>query len=143
MDRELIVAHSCMLFLPLLFLFLPDFFFRPKSKTFFSWKRKKPQRRWGIYNPLHSQLLGTKQVMLLPKFLSRKKLSRKYRSIFASKISPGTGVRPIRHPDFSMYNNCFFENWYQQSRDRDFHWIVQYCDFVKGGPEPSNSDTNW
>jgi len=31
--------------------------------------------------------------MLLPKFLSRKKLSRKYRSIFASKISPATGVR--------------------------------------------------
>jgi len=30
--------------------------------------------------------------MLLPKFLSRKKLSRKYRSIFASKISPATGV---------------------------------------------------
>ena len=30
-------------------------------------------------------------VMLLPKFLSRKKLSRKYRSIFASKISPATG----------------------------------------------------
>jgi len=27
------------------------------------------------------------------KFLSRKKLSRKYRSIFASKISPATGVR--------------------------------------------------
>ena len=30
--------------------------------------------------------------MLLPKFLSRKKLSRKYRSILASKISPATGV---------------------------------------------------
>jgi len=30
--------------------------------------------------------------MLLPKFLSRKKLSRKYRSIFASKIRPATGV---------------------------------------------------
>jgi len=30
--------------------------------------------------------------MLLPEFLSRKKLSRKYRSIFASKISPVTGV---------------------------------------------------
>ena len=39
-------------------------------------------------NPLHSQLLGTncRQVMLLPKFLSRKKLSRKYRSIFGLKI---------------------------------------------------------
>ena len=31
--------------------------------------------------------------MLLPKFLSRKKLSRKCRSILASKIRPATGVR--------------------------------------------------
>jgi len=31
--------------------------------------------------------------MLLPKFLSRKKLSRKYRSIFASKPRPATGVK--------------------------------------------------
>jgi len=23
-----------------------------------------------------------------------------------------------------MYNNCFFENWYQRTRDRDFHVIV-------------------
>jgi len=46
-------------------------------------------------NPLLSQLIGTscRQVTLLPKFLSRKKLSRKYRSIFASKISLATGVR--------------------------------------------------
>jgi len=29
-------------------------------------------------------------------------------------------IRLIRHRDFSMYNNCFFENWYQRSRDRDF-----------------------
>ena len=30
--------------------------------------------------------------MLLPKFLSLKKLSRKYRSIFGLKIGPATGV---------------------------------------------------
>jgi len=30
--------------------------------------------------------------MLLQKFLSRKRLSRKYRSIFVSKIGPATGV---------------------------------------------------
>jgi len=33
--------------------------------------------------------------MLLPKFLSRKKLSRKYRSVFASKIRPPTGFSPF------------------------------------------------
>ena len=44
-------------------------------------------------------------------------------------------LRLIRHLDFSMYNNCFFENWYQRSRDRDFHWIVQFSDFVKGFTE--------
>jgi len=31
-----------------------------------------------------------------------------------------------------MYNNCFFENLYQWSRDCDFPLIVQYFDFVKG-----------
>jgi len=41
------------------------------------------------------------------------------------------GLRPIRHRDLSMYNNCFFENWYQRSRDRDFPLIVQYFDFHK------------
>jgi len=49
----------------------------------------------GFMNPLHSQLMGEqkcRQVMLLPKFLSRKKLFRKYRSICASKICPATGV---------------------------------------------------
>jgi len=33
--------------------------------------------------------------MLLQKFLSRKNLSRKYRSILASKISPAAGVTPL------------------------------------------------
>jgi len=42
------------------------------------------------------------------------------------------GMRPIRHRDLSMYNNCFLENWYQQSRDWDFPLIVQFFDFVKG-----------
>ena len=41
-------------------------------------------------------------------------------------------VRPIRHRDLSMYDNCFFENWYQQSQDWDFSLIVQFFDFVKG-----------
>ena len=45
----------------------------------------------------------------------------------------------VRHRDFSMYNNCFFENWYQRSRDRDFHLIVQYFDFVKGFTERSTA----
>jgi len=31
-----------------------------------------------------------------------------------------------------MYNNCFFENWYQQSRDWDLPLIVQFFDFVEG-----------
>jgi len=49
------------------------------------------------------------------------------------------GIRPIRHRDFSMYNNCFFENWYQRSRDRGFPLIVQFFDFVKGFKERSTA----
>ena len=55
-----------------------------------------------------------------------------YLGISGDKLLKCQGkIRPIRHRDFSMYNNCFFENWYQRSRDGDFHWIVQYCDVVK------------
>jgi len=44
-----------------------------------------------------------------------------------------------------MYNNCFFENWYQRSRDQDLHWIVQFSDFVKVGLGISrtNADSQW
>jgi len=38
-----------------------------------------------------------------------------------------------------MYNNCFFENWYQRSRDRDFPLIVQFFDVVKGFKERSTA----
>jgi len=48
-------------------------------------------------------------------------------------------LRPIRHQNFSMYNNYFFENWYQRSRDRDFPLIVQFLDFVKGFKERSTA----
>jgi len=41
---------------------------------------------------IEQELLPEKTV-LGQLFLSRKKLSRKYRSIFASKIGPATGVR--------------------------------------------------
>jgi len=43
--------------------------------------------------------------MLLQKFLSRKKLSRKYRSILVSKISPATGVKDLDNPFFPP--TCF------------------------------------
>jgi len=36
-----------------------------------------------------------------------------------------------------MYNNCFFENWYQRSRDQDFHVIVLFSDCVKRFTERS------
>jgi len=64
----------------------------PDFERFFL--EKRPWKRFwtnvlirGFMNPLHSLLLGTKfrQVMLLPKFFSRKKLSKKNRSIFGLK----------------------------------------------------------
>jgi len=48
-------------------------------------------------------------------------------------------IRPIQHRDFSMQNNYFSENWYQRSRDQDFHLIVQYGDFVEGFTERSTA----
>ena len=47
-------------------------------------------------------------VMVLQKFLSRKKLSRKYRSIFVSKISPATGVTPVAGLIFETKNRAIF-----------------------------------
>ena len=42
-----------------------------------------------------------------------------------------------------MHNNCFFENWYQRSRDRYFQVIVQFSDFVKGFTERSTGKKVW
>jgi len=46
--------------------------------------------------------------MLLPKFLSRKRLSRKHRSIFASKISPATGVTQVEQMSANFGVNDFW-----------------------------------
>jgi len=35
-------------------------------------------------------------------------------------------LRPVWHRDLLMYNNCFFENWYQQSWDWDFPLRVEF-----------------
>ena len=75
---------------------LGAFFFRFKSKLSFRGKEKNPKvgDLW-IHSTANYWEQSCRQVMLLPKFLSRKKLSSKYRSILASKISPATGVRSI------------------------------------------------
>ena len=65
------------------------------NQNFLFVEKKKTQmevRDLWIHSTANYREQSCRQVMLLPKFLSRKKLSRKYRSIFASKISPATGV---------------------------------------------------
>jgi len=65
------------------------------NQNFLFVEKKKTQTEVGdlwIHSTANYWEQSCRQVMLLPKFLSRKKLSRKYRSIFASKISPATGV---------------------------------------------------
>jgi len=74
------------------------------NQNFLFVEKKKTQmevRDLWIHSTANYREQSCRQVMLLPKFLSRKKLSIKYRSIFEAKISPATGVRFV--PTFFIF----------------------------------------